>query len=320
VTVRARRHTGVLAGLALSFGALALSLSLSASAGAAGGQVCMGVVVDEGSGTTLAVSGVNVDPGTTNDLQAMSAAGEAPTQNDSGLVCQINNYPADGLSNCLAAKKGQFFYWSYWQGDPVTNTWTYASVGPASHDVSAGQAYVEGWRYQDPGPDNPTAPPPRISPAAAFSDTCQSTTTTTTTSGGGGGSSGGGSGSGTTVPSSAPTAAPTTQPVTAPAAGTVSPHAGNSGHAGTTTTNPKGSSGNSPSTSEASSTTTSSTARSTVTLPKTGTSPSKLAAADTASHGQSGGDPALPIVIVAVLIGLLGGVAWFRWRRRPAEE
>jgi hypothetical protein len=278
----------------------------------------MGVVVDDGSGTPLTVSGVNVDPGTTNDLQAMSAAGESPTQNDSGLVCQINNYPVNGLSNCLGAKKGQFFYWSYWQGDPETNTWTYASVGPASHDVGAGQAYVEGWRFQDPGPDNPTAPPPRISPAAAFLDTCQSTTTTTTTSAGGGGSSGGGSGSGGPTPSTAPTTAPTTQPATAPAAGTVSPRAGNSGHAATTTTSAKGSSGNSPSTSEISSTTTSNTALSTT--PKTRTSPSKLAAADTASHGQSGGDPALPIVIVAVLIGLLGGVAWFRWRRRPAEE
>ena len=315
--VRTRRQAGVLAGLTLSFGALT-AVSLSMSAGAASGQLCMGVVVDDGSGTPLAVSGVNVDPGTTNDLQAMSEAGESPTQNDSGLVCQINNYPADGLSNCLAAKKGQFFYWSYWQGDPETNTWTYASVGPASHDVSAGQAYVEGWRYQDPGPDNPTAPPPRISPAAAFLDTCQSTTTTTT-SGGGGGSSGGGSGSGTPAPSTAPTAAPTTQPATASATRTVSPHTGNAGPSGSTTTNPKGSSGNSPSTSETSSTT-SSTALSTVTVPKTRTNPTKLAAADTASMRQSGGDPALPIVIVAVVIGLLGGVAWFRWRRRPAEE
>ena len=94
----------------------------------------------------------------------MSAAGDVVTQNNSGLVCAINNYPADGLDSCLNAKHGKFFYWSYWQGDPDTNTWTYASVGPASHDVGAGQDYVEGWRYQDPGPDNPTAPPPSVTP------------------------------------------------------------------------------------------------------------------------------------------------------------
>ena len=46
-----------------------------------------------------------------------------------------------------------------------------------------GQDYVEGWRYQDPGPDNPTAPAPAMTPAAAFAQAC-STTTTTTTSGG----------------------------------------------------------------------------------------------------------------------------------------
>ena len=30
--------------------------------------------------------------------------------------------------------------------------------------VGSGQEYVEGWRYQDPGPDNPTAPPPQHDP------------------------------------------------------------------------------------------------------------------------------------------------------------
>ena len=102
--MRSRRQTGVLAALALSFGGLT-ALALSMSAGADGGQVCMGVVVDDGSGGTPSVSAANVDPGT-DDLQAMADAGENPTQNGSKLVCQINGYPADGLSNCLRAKKG----------------------------------------------------------------------------------------------------------------------------------------------------------------------------------------------------------------------
>jgi hypothetical protein len=53
---------------------------------------------------------------------------------------------------------------------------------------------------------------------------------------------------------------------------------------------------------------------------KSSTSPAKLAEADTSAHGQGGGDPALPIIIVAVVILVLGGVSWFLWRRRPAEE
>ena len=78
----------------------------------------MGVVIDDGSGASPIGPGGHVTPATTSDLQAMVTAGDSVTQNDSGLVCAINDYPADGLDNCLSAKKGKYFYWSYWQGDP----------------------------------------------------------------------------------------------------------------------------------------------------------------------------------------------------------
>jgi hypothetical protein len=368
--MRIRPHTGLLAALILSVGGLT-ALAMSVSAGAASGQVCMGVVIEDGSGAAPSVQAANVDPGA-SDLDAMSAAGDTFTQNDSGLVCGINNYPANALSNCLNAKKGQFYYWSYWQGDPDTNTWTYANVGPASHDASAGTDYVEGWRYQDPGPDNPTAPPPTVTPAAAFAQACTSTTTTTT-SGGGGGSSGGGSGSGAPAPSTGSTTPPTIQLTIPQASGSAAPHTADRGNAVTTTTSPKGAGGTPPSTVVCTTTTTTTTttphtagrtttttttttphtagrgnAVTTTTMPKraagtppstvvcattttsvpvvvgshqkSGTSPTRLADADASSHGQGGGDPLLPIVLAAVVIGLLGGVAWLRWRRRPAEE
>jgi hypothetical protein len=313
--MRISSKTGILAALTLSVGGLT-ALALSVSAGAASGQVCMGVVVQNGSGATPSVLAATVDPGT-SDLQAMSAAGDVPTQNNSGLVCAINNFPADGLSNCLSAKGGKFFYWSYWQGNPDTNTWTYASVGPASHDVSPGQDYVEGWRYQDPGYDNPNAPSPTMTPAAAFAQSCPATTTPTT-SGGGGGSPGGG-GSGGPVPSTAPTATPTTQPTTA-ASGT-SPHTSTSAHTVTTTTSPKASAGTAlPSAAASTSTTTRNTSSGVGSHPKAQASPTKLAETQTAAHGRSGGDPMLPIIIIAVVILLLGGLSWYRWARRPAEE
>ncbi len=123
----------------------------------------MGVVVDDASNATAQAA--QIAPGT-SDLQALSAAGDTATQNNSGLVCAINNVPADGLQNCLkTAGGGQYYYWSYWEGDPYTNTWTYANVGPASHTVDTGQTYVEGWRYQDPGADNPTATKPAVTPS-----------------------------------------------------------------------------------------------------------------------------------------------------------
>jgi hypothetical protein len=311
-----RSHVGVLAVLALSVGGLT-ALALSVSAGAASGQVCMGVVIDDSSGSAPLVQAANVTPGTTSDLQAMSAAGDTVAQNDSGLVCAIDDYPANGVENCLNAQKGQYFYWSYWQGNPDTNTWTYASVGPASHDVGAGQDYVEGWRYQDPGPDNPTAPPPTVTPAAAFAQTC-ATTSTPTTSGGGGGSSGGGSGWGAAPPAIAPTTAPTTQPATAAASGTVS-HT--SGHGIAPTTSPKGAARTAPPAAPSTtSTTTSGTTAGARSQEKAQTSPTTLAQAGAPAQGKSGGDSALPIIIVAVVILLLGGVSWYRWARRPAEE
>jgi hypothetical protein len=344
--VQIRSHAGLLAVLALSVGGLT-ALALSVSAGAASGQVCMGVVIDAGSGSAPLVQAANVAPGTTSDLQAMSTAGDTFAQNNSGLVCAINNYPANGVENCLSAQKGQFFYWSYWQGNPDTNTWTYASVGPASHDVGAGQDYVEGWRYQDPGPDNPTAPPPTVTPTAAF-QAC-ATTSTPTTSGGGSGSSGGGGGSGAPAPSTDPTTAPTTQPTTAVASGSVPPV---SGHGIAPTTCPKGPPPSTSTTTSSApprtSTTTSTTAvgacpksaaraapppapSSTSTTvsgttvgvrsqQKVQTSPARVAEAETSARGQGGGAPVWPIIIVAVVILLLGSVSWYRWARRPAEE
>src|SRR5580698_3006038 len=100
--MRIRPHTGLLAALVLSVGGLT-ALALSVSAGAASGQVCMGVVVQDGSTATPSVQAANVDPGT-SDLEAMSAAGDVPTQNNSGLVCAINDFPADGLDKCLDAR------------------------------------------------------------------------------------------------------------------------------------------------------------------------------------------------------------------------
>ncbi len=147
----------------------------------ASSQVCAGIVIDDGSGAAPVPQGASAPVGS-SDLDLLSAAGDTFTQNSSGLVCAINGYPANGLQNCLGASHGLYYYWSYWEGDPATNEWTYADVGPAEHTVTAGQPYVEGWRYQDPGPDSPEATKPSVKPAAAFAQACDHVTSTTTTS------------------------------------------------------------------------------------------------------------------------------------------
>lgn len=307
-------------------GALVVGLLLLGPAGAAGGangQVCMGVVIDDGSSATT--QSAQVAPGT-SDLQSMAAAGDTATQNNSGLVCAINNYPADGLQNCLStAGNGQYFYWSYWHGDPYTNTWTYANDGPASHTVSAGQTYVEGWRYQNPGPDNPTAPKPSVSPAAAFARACPGVTPVPAGSSGGSGggsASGGGGSAGPGIGSSPATvgapASPATPAVPGPgtAPGTAAGGAPGSGNGATATTHPgPGAAG----AAQGTSTTTTAAADGSK---KRHEAKTETALADPRGHGGSGGggDPTLPLVIVAIVILALGGVAWWRWRRRPLEE
>jgi hypothetical protein len=299
-----------------------LMLGPAGAAGAASGQVCMGVVIDEGSNATAQAA--QVAPGT-SDLQALSAAGDTATQNNSGLVCAINNYPADGLQNCLStAGNGQYFYWSYWQGDPYTNTWTYANDGPMSHTVSAGQTYVEGWRYQNPGPDNPTAPKPSVSPATAFAQACPGVTPVPAGSSGGGGGGGGATGSGGggsagsgigSAPATGGSPAPTTTtavPGTGAAPRTAAGGTTSSGSNTTTTTSRPGA-GAAP----GQSTSTTTTAAGSGTKHQD----AKTALAVSAGHsGSGGGDPALPILIVGVVILALGGLAWWRWRRRPLEE
>jgi hypothetical protein len=326
--VRLPLRTGLLVVAGLAIGGLATG-AVPAGSALASGQVCEGVVVDEGTGAAPAPQTAEVAPGA-SDLDALGAAGDTATENSSGLVCAINAYPLNGLQSCLNTAGSLYYYWSYWEGDPATNTWTYAPVGPAEHTVSAGQTYVEGWRYQDPGPDGPSATKPSVTPAAAFAQACPGVTPVSSSGGGGGGGSGGGGGGGgapggtvTTTSPPATTAtgasgtaggavAPAPAPASAPGAPGPTSAAPNRSGTGPGSVAPTGGSG--------STTTTTTTASGTAPLSTRRAAAAKLALASAAAHRGSGGDSALPVILVAVLIGLIGAAAWYRWRRRPVEE
>ncbi len=205
--MRIHRRGGLLVTFGLAAGGLVVATAPAVPA-LASGQVCAGIVIDSGPGGPATLTqGASVAPGS-SDLDLLNAAGDSFKPNDSGLVCLINGYPPSGLQNCLQAAHGLFYYWSYWEGDPATNTWTYAAVGPAEHTVEAGQSYVEGWRYQDPGPASPAAAKPSVTPTAAFAQACLKVpppTTTTTTAG-----ASGAAGSSTTTTAAAPAHAPAT--------------------------------------------------------------------------------------------------------------
>ncbi len=139
----------------------------------------------------------DVTPGSTTDLEAMSAAGDVRAPRTTpGLVCAINNYPANGLTNCLREEGRQFYYWSYWQGDPDDE---HVDVRQRGSGVARSQCRpgvrrrlaLSGPRTrQSHAPRRRGFPRPQRSPRRA-----RRRTTTTTSGGGGGGSSGGGGGS-----------------------------------------------------------------------------------------------------------------------------
>jgi len=81
-----------------------------------------------------------------------------PRYDESGLLCAIDGYPANG---CGAESGGHYAYWAYWHGG---KRWQYANNGPAGWIVSRGD--VEGWRFEPDGSASPTDPPPRASSSA----------------------------------------------------------------------------------------------------------------------------------------------------------
>src|SRR6516164_1432933 len=106
--MRHRARAGLLVSTSLVAGALALA-SLSVGPAEASGQVCLGVVVDDGNGPAPTTQSAQVAPGS-SDLDAMNVAGDTVTQNNAGLVCAIDNYPANGLQNCLGTAGGLYYY------------------------------------------------------------------------------------------------------------------------------------------------------------------------------------------------------------------
>jgi hypothetical protein len=288
-----------------------------ASADSVGNDVYVAVVIDFGNGSSMStVSKCVPIASSAHDADALSAAvgsGNVAYAN-SGLLCAIDNYPANGVQNCgESAGSGKYDYWSYWHGS--TGSWVYADDGPAEQSVSSPADDVEGLMFQLDEPDNPTAPAPAVTPS--YSQICnastevpppaQSPAPTTTTS------------TNATSPASVTPTTAKTNAGQAPAATTSTAVSTRSTSSGATTTTTTGAaSGKTPTTlADGGSDGTGGTR-------KQGSSDGhRSAVASAASHGSSGGGSSgdfLPVILVAVVVAALGGFALVRWRRRPAEE
>ena len=256
---------------------------LSFGAAAAATEVGVAFVIDFGGSVPPAVGCVKV-PTSDTGYDALSAFAveehwTPPVYNSAGLLCSIDGIPVSPA--CGQSEPGGYQYWSYWYMTDASGRWSYANRGASEAVGSArGGQDVEGWRFQNPGPDNPSAPAPRSSPD--YASICASVNASSDTT--------------TTAPSpstTAPPAIPQPAPVTAT---TVPP----------TTAPPR----------EVVSTTTSTLiAPPTTSAAAHAESRSALAAAPAATGG-SGGGSATPLVVGGVLVLLLAVGAVVGWRRR----
>ncbi len=288
-----------------------------ASADSVGNDVYVAVVVDFGSGSSRSTISTCV-PVASNALDADALAAAVGSgnvaYNNSGLLCAIDNYPANGVQNCgQNVGSGDYDYWSYWHG--VSGTWSYANNGPAEQSVSNPADDVLGLRFQSDEPDNASDPPPGIAPT--YAQICNLSTEVPPAQSS--------SGSGPT---------PTTPPTTA-AGSSVTPTTGSVSAgpmpAATPSTavsaKPKSAVPTTPATPDSGAPTTTTTSGPAATGPSGGGTRGSagthgLIVASAASHNSSGGNSSdvLPVILIAAVVAALGGLALFRWRRRPAEE
>jgi hypothetical protein len=270
-------------------------------AASAADDVYVAVVIDFGTGSHMSLIEecvpvpATTDGSPTTDAEVLADAGNIDAQYSasSGLLCEINNYPVNGVQNCNATANGQYYFWSYWHGN--TGDWSLAGTGPGGYAISGDD--VEGWRFQNPGPITPTsADAPEATPDYASICAADIRPPTTTP----------------------PVTDPTPDTVVSPPVGTI-----------TSTTRGKSSANPTHSTSALTTSTLAARTHSSTTVPS---SSSRSHGADSGHHHKtglataplrtsgSGGTPILPIALVGAVIVLLAGFGYFRWRQRPAEE
>jgi hypothetical protein len=290
-----------------------------ASADSVGNDVYVAVVVDFGSGSSMSsVSKCVPVASNAHDSDALAAAVGAGNvaYSNSGLLCAIDNYPANGVQNCgESVGQGNYDYWSYWHGS--SGSWAYANDGPAEHSVASPPDDVEGLRFQTNQPANGSDPPPTIAPA--YAQICNASTEV--------------------PPAQTPSAAATTTttatptPVPVPVPPPVTATTGRAGPGPALATTPTTAAGTRPRSGVSSTTAAPGATTTTTTLGSKDTASggdsaqgsssthrSIVASAASSHSGGGASDNALPVILIAVVVAALGGLALFRWRRRPAEE
>ena len=127
-------------GIAVLLAFLLPAVATTGASAAPAGTGCVGLIVEAGS--TPKTSCVPYKTGLTG-AQLLQQTGHKLTYAKSGLLCQIDGYPA-------ACKSDNTHYWSYYLRVPAAASaaWKYATQGPVTQKVKPGETdafvYVNG--------------------------------------------------------------------------------------------------------------------------------------------------------------------------------
>jgi hypothetical protein len=127
--------------IALALAAVA-GAALPAAPVAAAKTICVGLVVDARSlGGELSTDCTTVPDGSTG-YDVLKAAGHTVGFRQDGLICTIDNRPADG---CEATDA--IHYWAYFHREAHASSWSYSSEGATTYQPDNGES--EGWVWRN---------------------------------------------------------------------------------------------------------------------------------------------------------------------------
>jgi cobalamin biosynthesis Mg chelatase CobN len=158
-------------GIAVLLAFLLPTLATRAASAAPAGTGCVGLIVEAGS--TPKTSCVPYKTGLTG-AQLLQQTGHKLTYAKSGLLCQIDGYPA-------ACKSDNTHYWSYYLRVPAAASaaWKYATQGPVTQKVKPGE--TDAFVYVN-GKDRKPAAIAYATIAAAVTPSASATSTATSSS------------------------------------------------------------------------------------------------------------------------------------------
>ena len=149
--------------------------------------ICVGLVVDARPlGGPAAAQCTTVPDGSTG-YDVLRSAGHHVGFRQDGIICTIDNRPADGC-----AKTDALHYWAYFHREPKSSSWSYSNEGATTYKPDNGE--TEGWVWRDGDMATPkdvpysaicpqsSSPSPSPRPTATHATPAAETTASTTPS------------------------------------------------------------------------------------------------------------------------------------------